>query len=107
MVGVNRNRDNLTLLLLYYFGELGIVKFCGLIGISLSKLFKRIVSQKKFVSKKIFFVSWIWGSVNGSGGESLYRGAGLQAGLGARGLGWAGKVWESLGAGNASWEENI
>ena len=48
MVGVNRNRDNLTLLLLYYFGDLGIVKFYGLIGISLSKLFKRMVFQKKF-----------------------------------------------------------
>ena len=70
MVGVNRNRDNLTLLLSFYLVDLGIVKFCGLIGIILSKLFKRIVSQKKKIfSKKNFFFcfldlgicEWIWG----------------------------------------------
>ena len=44
--------------------------------------------------------------MNRSGGESLYRGAGLQAGLGARGagLGWLGWArWESLGK-SGSWE---
>ena len=35
------------------------------------------------------FVSWIWGSVNGSGGESLYRR------LGSR-LGWVPGGWAGL-----------
>ena len=75
MVGVNRNRDNLTCVL-----------FCGLIGISLSKLIKRMVSQKKFFFKKNFFFSldlkvceWVWR------GKVYIGGLGLEAGLGARG----------------------
>ena len=44
------------------------------------------------------------------GGKVYIGGLGCRLGWVPGGLGWAGwagKVWESLGAGNASWEENI